>query len=174
VPPLRASSDVAGLLAGLAEGVIDAVVSDHRPQSTLQKNCEFSEAEPGAVGLAVCFGLLLSLVQEGRLELGRAIRALTAGPASVLGVRPARLVEGEPADVVLVSPNARWLVAPATLLGKSYNSPVLGRTLPGRIDLTLARGQLAFDRAALHDMATHDIPPNAVAPNEGAAPRRGA
>jgi dihydroorotase len=174
VPPLRASADVAALLAGLAEGVIDAVVSDHRPQSTLQKNCEFSEAEPGAVGLAVCFGLLLSLVHDGRLDLGRAIRALTTGPASVLGMRPPRLAEGEPADFVLVSPNARWLVAPATLLGKSYNSPVLGRTLPGRTELTLARGHVAFDRAASPDLVPNAVAPNALVTAEGAAPRRGA
>ncbi len=147
VPPLRAAGDVAALLAGLAEGVVDAVVSDHRPQSTLQKNCEFAEAEPGAVGLSVCFGLLLSLVQEGRLELGRALAALTTGPARVLGFPPPRLAEGEVADFVLLAPNARWSVEPSTLLGKSYNTPLLGRSLPGRIDLTLARGRVAFDRA---------------------------
>jgi dihydroorotase len=149
LPPLREARDVAALLGGLAEGVIDAVVSDHRPQSTLQKNCEFSEAEPGAVGLAVCFGLLLSLVQEGRLELGRAIAALTSGPAGVLGLPRPRLREGDRADFVLFAPNARWTVEAASLHGKSYNSPVLGRSLPGRVDLTLARGQVAFDRAAM-------------------------
>jgi dihydroorotase len=154
VPPLREARDVAALLGGLAEGVIDAVVSDHRPQSTLQKNCEFSEAEPGAVGLAPCFGLLLSLVQEGRLELARAIAALTSGPAGVIGLPRPRLAEGERADFVLVAPNARWTVEAASLYGKSYNSPVLGRSLPGRVDLTLARGQVAFDRATL-DGAAH-------------------
>jgi dihydroorotase len=152
VPPLRGRADVAALLAGVAEGVVDAVISDHRPQSTLQKNCEFAEAEPGAVGLAVCFGLLLALVQEGRLELQRALGALTTGPARVLGLPPPRLAEGELADFVLVAPDARWSVEAATLHGKSYNSPVLGRSLPGRIDLTLARGQVAFDRAARADL----------------------
>lgn len=147
VPPLREARDVAALRAGLDAGVIDAVVSDHRPQSTLQKNCEFGAAEPGAVGLATCFGLLLSLVQEGRVGLARAIAALTSGPAAVLGLPRPRLAEGERADLVLVAPNARWTVEAASLHGKSYNSPVLGRSLPGRIDLTLARGQLAFDRA---------------------------
>ena len=147
VPPLREADDVAALLAGLESGAIDAVVSDHRPQSTLQKNCEFSEAEPGAVGLAVCFGLLLSLVQEGRVGLGRAVAALTSGPAAVLGLPRPGLAEGQRADFVLVAPNARWTVEAASLQGKSYNSPVLGRSLPGRVDLTLARGQVAFDRA---------------------------
>jgi dihydroorotase len=148
VPPLRGAADVSALLAGLAEGVIDAVVSDHRPQSTLQKNCEFAEAEPGAVGLSVCFGVLLSLVQEGRLALNRALAALTTGPARVIGVPPPRIAEGKEADFVLLAPNAKWSVAATSLLGKSYNSPLLGRSLPGRIDLTLARGRVAFDRAA--------------------------
>ena len=148
VPPLRAAADVEALVRGLAEGVIDAVLSDHRPQSTLQKNCEFSEAEPGAVGLAVCFGLLLSLVHEGRIDLSLALRALTSGPARVLGLPAPHLGVGEAADFVLVAPDARWPVEAATLHGKSQNSPVLGRVLPGRIDLTLCRGQVAFDRAA--------------------------
>jgi dihydroorotase len=151
VPPLRGRADVAALLAGVAEGVVDAVVSDHRPQSTLQKNCEFTEAEPGAVGLAVCFGLLLALVNEGRIDLQRALAVLTSGPARVLGLPAPRLAEGEPADFVLLAPEARWAVEAASLHGKSYNSPVLGRSLPGRIDLTLARGQVAYDRAARAD-----------------------
>ncbi len=148
VPPLRSMQDVLALRRGLAEGTIDAVVSDHRPQSSLQKDCEFSEAEAGAVGLSVCFSLLLSLVQEEQLLLSRAIAALTSGPAAVLGLPAPSLKQGQRADLVLVAPHARWSVEASTLLGKSYNSPLLGRSLPGRIDLTLAQGQVAFDRFA--------------------------
>ncbi len=148
VPPLRGQRDLEALRHGLMEGVIDAVVSDHRPQSSLQKDCEFPEAEPGAVGLAVCFSLLLSLVQEDRLGLARVVSALTTGPAAILGIAPPRLREGERADWVLVAPNERWSVEPLTLHGKSHNSPLLGRSLPGRIDLTLAQGCIAFDRLA--------------------------
>ena len=148
VPPLRHAKDLLALREGLAEGVIDAVVSDHRPQSTLQKDCEFGEAEPGAVGLGVCFGLLLSLVLEGRLSLGRAVSALTVGPASVLGLPAPSLALGEPADLVLVAPEQRWLVDASSLRSKSRNSPLLGRSLPGRIELTLAQGRVAFDRFA--------------------------
>jgi len=148
VPPLRHAKDLLALREGLAEGVIDAVVSDHRPQSTLQKDCEFGEAEPGAVGLGVCFGLLLSLVLEGRLSLARAVSALTVGPASVLGLPAPSLALGEPADLVLVAPEQRWLVDASSLRSKSRNSPLLGRSLPGRIELTLAQGRVAFDRFA--------------------------
>jgi dihydroorotase len=127
---------------------VDAVVSDHRPQSTLQKDCEFPEAEPGAVALSVCFGALLSLVLEGHLTLARAVASLTVGPAGVLGVPPPSLKEGQPADLVLVAPEQRWEVVPTSLRGKSKNSPLLGRSLPGRIELTLAQGRVAFDRFA--------------------------
>jgi dihydroorotase len=146
LPPLRDAKDAAALCRGLAEGVVDAVVSDHRPQSSLQKDCEFSEAEPGAVGLASCFSVLLSLVQEARLPLARVVSALTSGPASILGLPTPSLREGQKADLVLVAPNERWVVTPASLFGKSYNSPLLGRSLPGRIELTMAQGCVAFDR----------------------------
>jgi dihydroorotase len=148
-PPLRHQRDVEALCQGLAEGLIDAIVSDHRPQSNLQKDCEFSEAEPGAVGLSTCFGLLLSLVRQGRVSLGRAVSALTTGPASVLGLPRPALREGQPADLVLVDPEVEWQIEPQTLFSKSRNSPLIGRSLPGRVELTLARGRIAFDRLAL-------------------------
>jgi dihydroorotase len=150
VPPLRHLDDVRALRRGLMDGGIDAVVSDHRPQSTLQKDCEFSEAEPGAVGLAVCFSALLSLVEEQHITLARAVGALTTGPAAILGLPAPRLKEGAPADLVLLAPGARWVVGRATLRGKSYNSPLLGRSLPGRVDLTVARGRIAFDALGPH------------------------
>jgi dihydroorotase len=148
VPPLRHVGDVAALLRGLAEGEVDAVVSDHRPQSILQKDCEFPEAEPGAVGLEVCFSVLLSLVQDGKLSLARAVSALTSGPARVLGVPAPRLEAGQLANLVLVAADERWRVDAESLRGRSHNSPLVGRSLPGRIDLTLAQGRLAFDRLA--------------------------
>lgn len=148
VPPLRHARDVEALCRALGEGWIDAVTSDHRPQSNLQKDCEFSEAEPGAVGLSTCFSLLLSLVRAGRLRLEMAIRALTTGPAGVLGSVPPTLREGAPADLVLLDPEAEWKVAPETLISKSHNSPLLGQTLMGRVLLTLAQGRVAFDSFA--------------------------
>lgn len=147
-PPLRHARDVAALREALASGVLDAVVSDHRPQSTLQKDCEFQDAEPGAVALSVCFSALLSLVLDGHVPLARAVAALTSGPAAVLGLPAPSLKAGQPANLVLVAPEQRWSVDAASLHGKSKNSPLLGRSLPGRIDLTLAHGSVAFDRFA--------------------------
>ncbi len=147
-PPLRHARDVSALRKALAEGVLDAVVSDHRPQSTLQKDCEFQDAEPGAVGLSLCFSALLSLVLDGHVPLARAVAALTSGPAQVLGLPAPALKAGQPANFVLVAPEQRWSVDAASLHGKSKNSPLLGRSLPGRIDLTLAHGSVAFDRFA--------------------------
>jgi dihydroorotase len=139
---------VAALRQALADGVLDAVVSDHRPQSTLQKDCEFQDAEFGAVALSVCFSALLSLVLDGHVPLARAVAALTSGPAAVLGLPAPTLKAGQPANFVLVAPEQRWSVDAASLHGKSKNSPLLGRSLPGRIDLTLAHGSVAFDRFA--------------------------
>jgi dihydroorotase len=100
------------------------------------------------LGLSLCFGLLMSLVHGDKLSLGAAIRALTAGPASVLGVPCPVLREGEPADLVVVSPDQPWLIEPGAEHGKSRNTPFMGQTLRGRVDLTLASGCLAFDRVA--------------------------
>jgi dihydroorotase len=158
VPPLRDARHVAALCQALAEGHVEAVVSDHRPQSSLQKDCEFPEAEPGAVGLATCFSVLLSLVLDERLSLARAVSALTVGPAAVLGLPPPCLKQGQQADFVLVSPNERWTVSAATLHGKSYNSPLLGRSLPGRIALTLAGGRVAFDRSSASSVTSPEKP----------------
>jgi dihydroorotase len=106
LPPLRAQSDVEGLRRALEEGIVDAIVSDHRPQSSLEKDLEFQAAEAGAVSLSLCFSLLLGLVHEGRLSLKRAVQALTTGPAQVLGLPAPALRPGAPADLVLVQPSA--------------------------------------------------------------------
>jgi dihydroorotase len=145
VPPLRAASDVEALRRGLEEGVIDAVVSDHRPLSSLEKDSEFQAAEAGAIGLPSCFSLLLELVHQGRLSLKRVVQALTMGPAAVLGVPAPALRLGESADLVVVQPEAEHILTRANLRSKSYNTPLLGRPLKGRVALTLARGHVAFD-----------------------------
>jgi dihydroorotase len=148
VPPLRTAADVAGLLRGIEEGVVDAIVSDHRPHSSLEKDTEFQAAEAGAIGLSTCFGLVLGLVHAGRLSLKRAIEVLTSGPASVLGITAPGLRVDERADLVLVQPEAEWTPTRANLRSKSYNTPLLGQALKGKVTLTLARGRIALDDAA--------------------------
>ncbi len=146
-PPLRPQADVDAVIAGLADGSLDAVASDHDPQTELDKNTEFDRAAPGAIGLESTLGVVLRLVSEGRLTLHRAISVLTRGPAQVLGREDVgRLTEGGRADLTLIDPVVRWSLAPADLASRSRNTPLLGATLVGRADLVIAGGRVTFDR----------------------------
>jgi len=153
-PPLRGAADAAACLASLADGTADAVVTDHAPHTAVDKETEFGLAANGISGVELAFGVLLAAVAAGRLPLARAVAALTVGPAAVLGARPGRrggargLVEGEPADLVVVDAGDRWLVTADALASRGKNTPLLGRELPGRILLTVAQGRLAYLDAA--------------------------
>jgi dihydroorotase len=154
-PPLRTASDAAACLAALLDGTAGAVVTDHAPHTVVDKEVEFGRASNGISGIETALGVLLALVDAGRLPLARAIAALTTGPAAIaagwLGVagtsaaRPRGLVEGVPADLVVFDRAGHWRVTPETMLSKGKNSPLLGRELSGRILLTLAGGRLAYE-----------------------------
>jgi dihydroorotase len=144
-PPLREPEDVAALRAALADGTIDAIATDHAPQSSLEKDCEFSEAKPGIMGLELCFGLLLDLVGQDGVTLERLIDALSTRPARIAGIEPPRLRADSLAECVLVEPTARWLPRQTTLFSKSNNTPFLDRELTGRVLLTCARGSVVHD-----------------------------
>ncbi len=153
-PPLRGASDAAACLAALADGTADAVATDHAPHTAVDKEAEFGLAANGISGAETAFGVLLAAVAAGKLPLARAVAALTIGPAAVLGARPGRrggargLVEGAPADLVVVDAGDRWLVTADALASRGKNTPLLGRELPGRILLTVAQGRLAYRDAA--------------------------
>jgi dihydroorotase len=148
-PPLRGPEDAAACLAALLDGTVDAVATDHAPHTLVDKEVEFGLAANGISGIETALGLLLALVEAGRLPLRRAIAALSAGPASVLagagwsGVRG--LVEGIPADLVVFDRADAWTVTPVSLASRGKNSPLLGRELPGRVLLTVAGGRLAYE-----------------------------
>ncbi|HET7027932.1 MAG TPA: dihydroorotase [Candidatus Limnocylindrales bacterium] len=146
-PPLRSAEDAVACLAALADGTVDAVATDHAPHGAVAKEVEFGAAANGIIGLETTLGTLLEAVATGRLTLERAIAALTAGPASVLGRaldRSPGLIEGEPADFVVFDRSSSWRVSEATLRSRSRNTPLLGRDLPGRVLLTVADGRLAY------------------------------
>jgi dihydroorotase len=144
-PPLREADDVAALRAALADGTIDAVATDHAPHSRLEKDCEFSEASPGMMGLELCFGLLLGLVGSDGLTLPRLVDALSTRPARIARVEAPRLREGATAELVLFDPEAQWKPRERKLETKSKNSPFMDRELKGKILMTLARGRVVFD-----------------------------
>ena len=149
-PPLRSPADAAACLAGLLDGTVDAVATDHSPRSRPDREVEFGMAAPGMTGLETALGLLLSAVDAGRLPLSRAIAALTSGPARLLGpaedLRPG-LREGAPADLVVFDRSERWTVGPASLRTLGAPSPLAGLNLPGPVLLTMAGGRLAWESA---------------------------
>jgi dihydroorotase len=147
-PPLRSAVDAAACLAALADGTVDAIATDHAPHTEVDKAVEFGLARPGIAGLETALGVLLEAVDAGRVSLRRVIEALTTGPARVLGSLGAGfggLVEGAPAELVVFDRAARWTVAQGSLRTKGHGSPLLGRSLPGRVMLTIAQGRVAFE-----------------------------
>ncbi len=141
-PPLREPEDVEALRRALADGTIDCVATDHAPHGILDKHVEMAEAAPGMIGLELCLPLLLGLVREGVLPLGRLVEALTSAPARIVGLPPPRIRDGARADLVLVDPAARWTVDPARLETKSRNTPFAGREVTGRVAMTVCEGRV--------------------------------
>lgn len=144
-PPLREDQDVEALREALADGTIDAIATDHAPHSTLEKDCEFSEASPGLMGLELCFGLLLELVGKSQVSLTRFIDALSTRPARIAGIEPPALREGAVAELTLVAPEERWSPESASLHTKSRNTPFMKHQISGRVLMTLAGGKRVFD-----------------------------
>lgn len=148
-PPLRDRSDAAACLAALLDGTADAVATDHAPHTRVDKAVEFGLAANGISGIETAIGVLLAAVDAGRLPLRRAIGALTGGPAAILrsaGWSGSRgLVEGAPANLVVIDRSENWRVEAGSLQSKGKNSPLLGRELPGRVLLTVAGGRLAYE-----------------------------
>lgn len=158
-PPLRQQRDRDAIRRGLADGTIDALVSDHTPVAADAKTLPFAEAEPGATGLE----LLLSLACKWQADdnaggtgpaLMRALAVLTSEPARILGTALGplqaslgRLVEGGVADICVFDPAAEWLASPAALRSQGKHTPFSGYQLPARVRHTLVAGQLAYSSA---------------------------
>ncbi len=146
-PPLRGRDDARACLEALLDGTVDAIATDHAPHTVVDKQVEFGLAANGISGIETALGIVLAAVEAGLLPLARAIEALTAGPARLLGDRLGRrigLVEGEPADLVAFDRGDRWLVSDEALVSSGRNTPLLGRELPGRVLMTVANGRLAY------------------------------
>ncbi len=149
-PPLRTAADAAACLAGLLDGAIDCIATDHAPHAFEDKLCEFDQAAMGISGLETALGLCLSLFHEGRIDLPALIEKLTVGPARALGLD--RRIEGlgtlsvgAPGDVTLIDPEAEWTVEPERFASKGRNTPLAGRTLRGRVMATVYGGRVVFD-----------------------------
>lgn len=135
-PPFRSPADVAALWAGLADGTIDAIVSDHSPQDAESKNLEFDQAEFGVIGLETVFAAVMTHNQD--LPLTQVIEKLTSRPRQILRFLPVHIAEGQPANLTLFNPTATWTYDHT--LSKSKNSPFLGQRLMGRVIGTVHHG----------------------------------
>ncbi|CAO0821620.1 Dihydroorotase [Desulfarculales bacterium] len=141
-PPLRTPADGRALRRGLADGVIDALATDHAPHSILEKEVAFDQATFGVVGLETALGVALHLVEEGGLSLHQAVSRLTSAPAQALGLPGGRLQEGSPADVTVIDTARPWTVDPGRFRSLSRNTPFTGSSLPGRAVLTILGGRI--------------------------------
>lgn len=158
VPPLRQGADRDALRAALADGSIDALVSDHNPVADDAKQLPFGEAEPGATGLELLLSLSLRWAQDSGLPLATALARITHDPVRVLGdalgslaSSAGRVVEGGVADLCLFDPAAEWAVAPERLASQGKHTPFAfastGMALPGRVRATLVAGTVAYEAA---------------------------
>jgi dihydroorotase len=143
-PPLRTDADVAAVKAGLADGTIDAIATDHAPHVPEAKERPFEEAPPGMLGLETAFALTLTeLVEPGVLALHDALACLSWQPAAIAGLdgHGGPIEPGRPANLCVVDPAVRWEVDPSRLASRSRNTPYAGRKLTGRVRHTVLRGE---------------------------------
>ena len=148
-PPLRGDEDRAALVEALRSGVLDCVATDHAPHAAEEKEVPFEEAPMGTTGLETAFAALhTGLVVPGVLSLATLVERMTAG-AELYGLRAARLEPGEPANLCLVDTEAEWVVGEDGYESRSENCCFAGRTLRGRVVLTLAAGTVAYRERSL-------------------------
>ncbi len=144
-PPLRTAADIEALRAGLADGTIDCVATDHAPHALEDKETEWGAASPGMLGLQTALSIVIeTMLAAGRLDWRGVADRMSVAPARIGGlVGHGRTVEvGEPANLVLIDPDTTWTVAAAGLASKSRNTPFAGRTLPGQVVATVLRGRV--------------------------------
>ena len=147
-PPLRAESDRAAMVEGVASGIIDVIVSSHDPQAADTKRQPFAQAAFGAAGLETLLPVALGLYHDGKAGLAHVLKALTATPAGILGLPAGTLAKGAPADLVLIDPDAPFVVNPDKLHSRARNTPFKGRRFQGQAVKTFVAGDCVYDREA--------------------------
>lgn len=144
-PPLASREDRDALIAGLADGSVDAIATDHAPHEAALKDVEFDKAPFGVTGFETAIGLALELVHAGKLSLLRMVELFTAGPARVLGMQRC-IAENQPADLTIFSTEHKWTFRAAESASKSKNSPFDGREFRGAPMATVVAGRIAHRR----------------------------
>ena len=145
-PPLRGEEDREAVRRGIADGTFDAIATDHAPHHIDEKNVEFNLAMNGIVGLETALPLTLRLVEEGLIDLPKAVALMTCGPAAALGIPAGQLEEGGVADVTVIDTALAWTVDAQQLVSKSKNTPFDGWTMKGAALCTIVGGKIAYQR----------------------------
>lgn len=143
-PPLRAPSDRDALSAGVIDGTINAICSDHTPTDDSEKNVPFGEATPGSSALEMLLPLTLKWADHAKVPLALALAKISMHPADVLNKTQGRFAVGKPADVCIFDARAFWAVTRETLVSQGKNTPYLGRELQGRVEHTICAGRIVY------------------------------
>lgn len=146
-PPLRAEEDRQAIVAGLKDGAIDAIASDHSPQDEESKRLPFAQAAFGGVGLDTLMPITLELYHNGHLSLREAISLITDKPADLLSLQAGHLTAGAPADLAIFDPDRGWKVDATSLMSKSKNTPFDERPVQGRVLKTVVDGRIVHELA---------------------------
>jgi len=146
-PPLRSEDDRQAMIAGLADGTIDVIVSDHDPQDVETKRHPFAEAADGAVGLETMLAAALRLVHNGDVDLPTLMRAMSARPAALLGHDTGKLAAGAPADLIVLDPDEPWICDTDMLRSRSKNTPFEGARFQGAVQRTVVAGRTVSNYA---------------------------
>ena len=134
------------LLAGIEDGTVDAIASDHRPQDQDSKRLPFAQAACGVIGVQTMLPVCLRLVHAGELRLLDLLRTMTEAPARILGIDAGRLAKGAPADLVLFDPDTPWKVTEGSLKSLSKNTAFEGRLVEGRVARTMVDGRTIYQQ----------------------------
>ena len=145
-PPLRTEEDRRALVVALADGVIDAIATDHAPHRSIDKECTYDEAAFGISGFETALASLLELVERGEVALENLIRRLTIEPARVFDLPYGTLARGSSADVVIFDPARHWTVDASTFHSKGKNTPLDGHAMRGQVLMTLVEGRVVYER----------------------------
>jgi dihydroorotase len=143
-PPLRAEDDRLAVIAGLQDGTIDAIASDHAPEDEDAKRLPFAQAAFGGIGLETLLTISLELYHNGAVSLLDVLRLITCKPADLFGLPAGRLAKGAPADLVIFDPDRPWQVREHELYSKSKNTPFDYRAVQGRVLMTVVDGRRVF------------------------------
>ncbi|MDR5743757.1 dihydroorotase [Caballeronia sp. LZ029] len=144
-PPLRSQRDRDAIRAGLADGTIDAICSDHTPLDDDEKLLPFAEATPGATGLELLLSLTVKWALDANVPLAKALARISSAPADVLKLPAGRIATGAIADLCVFDAAGEWRVDPAKLKSQGRNTPFLGYELPARVRATIVGGHVAYE-----------------------------